>query len=197
MVSLRRVRTSRGLHALAAGSRPARAVAAASAVLALTLSAGACAPAPDEPDAAVARDTAPPWAAPRDAVSYIEAAGLEALSFGHPVVETLKTRLEVAVDDEPVLVPAYIGIDRVRALEAVLHTHADDGVLWVESPTRGTEVTLGQLFDLWGVRLDARCLGDACGGKGPRLEVDGQVRQGDPRAVVLRDGEALRLSARR
>jgi hypothetical protein len=157
----------------------------------------ACAPAPADPAAAVLRTTAPPWDAPRDAVSHIDAAGFARLPFGHPVARTVRADLEVRVDDVAVVVPAFIGIDRVRAVEASLHTHADDGELWLESPDADEEVSLGDFFDLWGVRLDAECLGDACGPGGPTVTVDGRLHEGDPRAVVVRDGEAIVLTARR
>lgn len=166
-------------------------------VLLVVAFAAACAPAPAEPEAAVMRTSGPPWDAPRDAVAHIDAAGFERLPFGHPVARTVRADLTVRVDDEDVAVPAYIGIDRVRGVEASLHTHADDGVLWVESPDDDEQVTLGRFFDLWGVRLDDDCLGDACGAGGPAVTVDGRSHEGDPRALVVRDGEEIVLVARR
>ena len=113
------------------------------------------------PAPAVQRSNPPPWTAPRDAVSYIEAAGLEP----QPVTDNENFRvvnLRITVDGSPVEVPAYIGIDQVRALQAAVHTHDTSGQIWLEG--RGADnVTLGQFFTLWGVRFDDHCLGSVCG----------------------------------
>ena len=67
----------------------------------------------------------------------------------------------IVVDNSKVAVPAYVGIDRLRAQRAVVHTHDTTNQVWLEG--RGVEeVTLGQFFAVWGVRFDGRCLGAAC-----------------------------------
>jgi hypothetical protein len=123
------------------------------------------------PAPAVQRSTPPPWNAPRDAVSYIEAAGLEP----QPVTNNENSRvvnLRITVDGSPVEVPAYVGIDQVRALQAAVHTHDTSGQIWLEGRGAGS-VTLGQFFTLWGVRFDDHCLGSACGEL--VVKVDGAV----------------------
>jgi hypothetical protein len=50
-----------------------------------------------------------------------------------------------------------------------VHTHTADGVVYVEAKTRAERPTLRQFFELWGVRYDAKCLGDACGGVTVRI----------------------------
>src|SRR5699024_1535215 len=115
----------------------------------------ACAPGQETPPPAVMRTTSPPWDAPRDAVANIEAADLLA----EPLDTTTNQRiidLEVVVDGEPVEVPAYIGIDRLRALQAAAHTHKAGGEVWLEG-SEALTVTLGQFFTLWGVRFDHGC----------------------------------------
>jgi hypothetical protein len=142
------------------------------------------------PGAAVQRSSPPPWSAPRDAVSYIEAAGLEP----QPVSTNEKSRivkLRVIVDGTAVEVPAYIGIDRVRSLQAAVHTHDTSGQVWLEG--RGSDqITLAQFFTLWGVRFDDHCLGSACG----RLviKVDGAVTPA-PRAVRLSESDTIEVEA--
>lgn len=130
-------------------------------------------------------------------MSYIDAAGMERLPFGHPTMRTVRSHLEVVVDGEPVTVPAFVGIDRLRAVESALHTHQDDGVLWVESPHADETFTLGDFFDLWGVRLDRTCLGDRCDVDGGPdrivVTVDGDATEGDPRQVELTEGRRIRL----
>ncbi|MET9275724.1 hypothetical protein [Kribbella sp. NPDC003557] len=121
-----------------------------------------CQVGPAAPAAAELRTGAPPWDAPRDAVSYIDKAGFERLplDFSGPSPYTLT--IAVTVDGRPVQVPAGIGVDKLRAEQAAVHTHTTDGQVWVEAKTAAEKPTLAQFFTLWGVRYDAKCLADAC-----------------------------------
>jgi hypothetical protein len=142
------------------------------------------------PGPAVQRSTPPPWDAPRDAVSYIEAAGLEP----QPVSTNENSRvvkLRVTVDGTPVEVPAYVGIDRVRALQAAVHTHDASGQVWLEGRGSG-QITLGQFFALWGVRFDDHCLGAAC--ERLVIKVDGAVTQ-TPGDVLLAESDTIEIAA--
>ena len=63
--------------------------------------------------------------------SYIKAARLEA----QPLNSNGKSQvidLRITFDGTPVKVPAYVGIDRVRALQAAVHTHDSSGQVWLE-----------------------------------------------------------------
>lgn len=148
-------------------------------VLATSLS-GCVAHAPAAP--ASQRATPPPWDAPRDAISYIEASGLrqvrlDATDHQHIVDVT------ITVDGTRVALAPYIGIDRVRAVQAPVHTHDASGEVWLEG--EGTEeVTLGSFFTVWGVRFDDRCLGAACGTV--RVTADGKA-VAQPVSLHLRD----------
>src|SRR5262249_32267224 len=73
-----------------------------------------------------------------------------------------------------------------RVANSPLHTHSASGLIHVESDRRGS-FTLGQFFDEWGVRLDARCVGGYCTGSGGELRVfvDGKRFRGGPRRIVL------------
>jgi hypothetical protein len=145
---------------------------------------------PAAPEPAVIRDTEPPWPAPRDAISYIDNAGLARLPLD--ASDTLHVlTLEVFVLRHQVEVPAYLGIDRLRAVQAPCHTHDAAGTVWLEGPG-GSEVTLGQLFDVWGVRLTSTCLGATCGSV--VVTVDGMVA-GSPRDVRLGDTTVIRVDA--
>ena len=123
---------------------------------------GGCQVGPAPPGPAEIRTGPPPWDAPRDGVSYIDEAGFERLplDFSGPSPYTVK--IAVSVDGSPVQVPAGIGVDRVRAEQAAVHTHTADGLVYVEAKTTAEQPTLRQFFTLWGVRYDAECLGDAC-----------------------------------
>jgi hypothetical protein len=99
----------------------------------------------DQPAAAPAelRTSAPPWDAPRDAISYIKAAGFDPQPLN--LVDNQRVvQVRISVDGRPVEIPAYVGIDRLRAVQAPVHTHDSTGAVWLEG--RNTAgVTLGQL----------------------------------------------------
>lgn len=153
---------------------------AAAATMILITLAGCIQPAPPEP--AQERTTAPPWAAPRDGISYIEAAGLPKLPL-NDTTDPHVIQLTITRNGIPVEVPAHIGTDRVRAWQAPVHTHDASGQVWLEGQGNWS-VTLDQFFMVWGVRFDSRCLGDVCGQI--QVAVDGQpTAQGG--SVVLRD----------
>nr|WP_202886522.1 hypothetical protein [Kribbella sandramycini] len=147
--------------------------------MAAVLLLASCGVGPAKPAAADLRTTAPPWDAPRDAVSYIEKAGFERLplDFSGPSPYTL--RVKVIVDGNPVQVPAGIGVDRIRAEQAAVHTHTTDGLVYVEAKTTSEQPTLAQFFTLWGLKYDEKCLAGAC--KNLKITVDGQPAPWDVR----------------
>ena len=169
------------------GRRSAYAARVAALIVLLVLSGcvNQAAPAP-----AAQRSTPPPWDAPRDAVSYIAAAGLEA----QPLSSNENSHvvdLHISLDGAAVEVPAYVGIDRVRAVQAPVHTHDSTGQLWLEG--RETDgVTLEQFFTVWGVRFNDHCLGSAC--RGLVVTVDGKVSS-SPGDVRLAGSRTIDISA--
>ena len=144
-----------------------------------------------KPDAAPAalRESAPPWDAPRDAISYIRAAQLPELGLGDDSDPWI-LRLEVEVGGAPVEVPAFIGIDRLRAVQAPVHTHEDNGDVWLEGDGN-RDMTLGHLFQLWGVRFDDECLGDRCA---VTVTADGEP-VASPSSLTLRGLKVVTVSA--
>ena len=142
-----------------------------------------------EPSPAIQREVAPPWDAPRDAISYIRAANQPELSLGDDSDQWI-LRLEVVVDGEPVAIPAFIGVDRLRAVQAPVHTHESGGDVWLEGHGN-REATLGDFFTLWGVRFDDQCLGATCGEL--VVEADG-VPMPDPANLVLRGVKHLTVA---
>ena len=56
--------------------------------------------------------------------------------------------------------------------------------------------SLGQFFAVWGVRLDARCIGGRCAGDGKQLRVwvDGEPLEGDPTRIVLADHQEIAIA---
>ena len=147
---------------------------------------------PAEPAPAVIRTTPPPWDAPRDAVSNIAAAGLTA----EPMNSTGGTRhvvtMSIQVDGWEVAIPPYVGMDRLRAQQAAVHTH--DALNQVHLEGRdAASITLGQFFTVWGVRFDGRCLGAACGEV--VVAADGE-RVVDPTALKLAEVSSVTVLAR-
>lgn len=95
--------------------------------------------------------------------------------------------LDVFVHGEEVTVPADVGINAGAGFLASIHTHDDSGLLHIESPA-GRIYSLGQVFDVWGVRFGAGCLGGLCDGDDGevRVFVGGEEVTGrDPRLIQL------------
>jgi hypothetical protein len=142
-----------------------------------------------EPGPAELRTSAPPWDAPRDAISYIKAAGFDPQPLN--LVENQHVvRIRIDIDGRQVVIPGYVGIDRLRAVQAPVHTHDETGAVWLEGKDTA-EVTLGQFFTVWGVRFGDGCIGEICG----RLEVtvDGRLISSDPRGVRLASAAAVEV----
>ncbi len=137
--------------------------------------------------------TAPPWDANTGKLQQrLRAIGLPALTAEGQVVH-IHQHLDLFVGGEKAAVPDDIGIDPDGGFISPLHTHENgDGVLHVESPTQ-ERFSLGQFFGVWGVRLDAKCLGGACAGDGKQLRawVDGVEVKGDPTRIVLAEHQEI------
>jgi len=100
--------------------------------------------------------------------------------------------LDILLNGKPVTVPAGIGINSVARFISPLHTHDVSGVIHVESDVK-RDFTLGQFFDVWGVRFSKSCVGAYCA-KGTdtlRVFVNGKPVSGDPRNLVLREHQEI------
>ncbi len=137
--------------------------------------------------------TPPPWDKnPGKLQQRLRAIGLPALTAEGQVVH-IHQHLELFVDGKEVAVPDDIGIDPNGGFISPLHTHENgDGVLHVESPTE-ERFSLGQFFGVWGVRLDAKCLGGECAGHAKQLRtwVNGLPVDGDPTRIVLAEHQQI------
>lgn len=128
----------------------------------------------------------PPWRAETAQLrARLGATGLQVLTAERQVQHTHQ-HLDLYVDGRPVTIPTDIGINRSAGFLSPVHTHDATGIIRVESPTV-RDFTLGQFFDVWGVRFDARCVGGICDGSGRVLSVflNGQPYTADPRTLVL------------
>lgn len=127
-----------------------------------------------------------PWPANTSTLrGRLDALGLPALPREGTVLH-IHQHLDVFVHGRRVRVPAGIGIEVPEHFISPLHTHDASGIVHVESPSVRT-FTLGDLFGVWGVRLNRRCLGGYCARGADRLHVyaDGRPFTGDPRVLPL------------
>jgi hypothetical protein len=128
-----------------------------------------------------------PWGA-NDGKSLkprLKAIGLAALP-REALIYHIHQRMAVLVNGKAQYLPAGIGIDAKRNFIAELHTHDFSGIIHVEAPKKQT-FTLGQFFDVWGLRFSSTCLGGFCntGSKKVMVWTDGKRVHGDPRKIPL------------
>jgi hypothetical protein len=96
----------------------------------------------------------PPWQANTDALRpRLQAIGLPALSSQGTALH-IHQHLDLYVAGKRVTIPADIGIVQTASgvLFSPIHTHDTSGIIHVESPTV-RPFTLGEFFDVWGVRF--------------------------------------------
>jgi hypothetical protein len=104
--------------------------------------------------------------------------------------------LDIFVHGKPLPVPPGIGIhETAPAFISPVHVHDTQGIIHVESPTVET-FTLGQFFDIWGVRLSATCVGGYCtdGANTLVVYVNGEKYQGDPRHIELASHQEILIA---
>lgn len=128
-------------------------------------------------------------------------------SMGQNVVYHIHQLVTIYVNGEQKRIPAGVGIvgtpseqqlDGGRFLNNTakgcvywLHSHTDDGIIHVESPSRRT-FTLGDFFDVWDQPLSPTQVGPA---RGPVVAfLDGKRFDGNPRDVPLTDDGVIQLS---
>src|SRR5881396_2786681 len=103
-----------------------------------------------------------PWPANTDKLKVrLSALGLPALSAEGTTLH-IHQHLDLYVNGTKQVVPAQIGIlTSPHVVFSPLHTHDTTGIIHVESPTVRS-FTLGEFFDVWGVRFTPTCLGGYC-----------------------------------
>ena len=100
--------------------------------------------------------------------------------------------LDILINGKAMTVPGGIGINPVARFISPLHTHDLSGVIHVESDVV-RDFTLGQFFDVWGVRFSKDCLGGYCarGADTLRVFVNGKAVGADPRNLILREHQEI------
>jgi hypothetical protein len=129
-----------------------------------------------------------PWPANNRALLHarLEAIGLPALKAEGQRLH-IHQHLDIVVRGRGMPVAAGIGIDYNQRFISPLHTHDFTGIMHVESPTI-RKFTLGQWFDVWGLRFSANCLGGYCAKGKERVWVfvNGKRWLGNPRQIALK-----------
>lgn len=106
----------------------------------------------------------------------------------------LHQHLDIFVNGSSVGVPASIGVNGIEGFISPIHTHDGSGIIHIESPTV-QPYTLGQFFDIWGVRLTRDCIGGYCAQEGTPLNVfsNGRPVAGDPRELKLEPHQEIAI----
>lgn len=115
----------------------------------------------------------------------LRAIGLPALG-SEGVASHIHQHLDIFVNGVSVAISAGIGINPSANFISDVHVHDGTGVIHVESPVVQPR-TLGEFFDVWGVRFTKDCIGGYCATASSTLAVydNGALVAGNPRALVL------------
>lgn len=126
-----------------------------------------------------------PWSLPDDTPRRVDLAGMNLGQMG--TAEHYHAHLDIIIDGDPANLLANIGVDRRSGAMAGVHTHSADGIIHVESSTKGQPYTLGQLFTEWDVKLTGDQVGayKADSAKVLGVYVNGKKVSGDPAVIRL------------
>jgi hypothetical protein len=133
--------------------------------------------------------TPPPWEpVSTDLEERITAMGLPGLS---ETIFHIHALLYVYVDGKKVTVPANIGLDAANRVFSPMHTHDTTGIVHMEA-TRPFKFTIGDFFNVWGVKFSDGQLGPYKPGGGNVLQtwVDGK-QVSDPVNYVLKPHDVV------
>ncbi len=117
--------------------------------------------------------------------------GLQALSGGKSALH-IHEHIDIIINGHSVSVPANIGINQIERFMSPIHTHDNSGVIHVESPTM-RDFTLGEFFDVWGVRFTQNCIGSYCDTASSTLAVynNGKKVTNNPRTLILKEHQEI------
>lgn len=135
-----------------------------------------------------------PWPAEIEHLAArLQADGLPALSAEGTVLH-IHQHLDIFIDGTSTPVAPGFGISEAAGFISPIHVHDTTGILHVESPTV-QDFTLGQAFDVWGVKFTADCIGGYCADATKSLKVysNGNLVEGDPRKLVLASHQEIAI----
>jgi hypothetical protein len=106
------------------------------------------------------RETPPPWPAEPQGLEARMAAAKVAKAPTGKAETTFTFRLHVYYKGQAVEIPS--GIGHGSGFVASIHTDDGSGTIHVDRNNGDPELSLGDVFAVWGVRMTANSLGDAC-----------------------------------
>jgi hypothetical protein len=129
---------------------------------------------------------------------------------GEQLVLHVHTHVTIFVNGQARVIPYGVGIPGAEAVQTPqgpfvetgscfywLHTHAEDGILHVESPSLALHFTLGQFFAEWGIPLSSTQVGPAHGNVTVFFASTGekpQLYKGNPANLPLGDHYQIQLN---
>ncbi|MDB5237218.1 MAG: hypothetical protein JWL88_320 [Parcubacteria group bacterium] len=135
-----------------------------------------------------------PWdTATPSLLARLKAIDLPALASEGTVLH-IHQHVDLYINGAKVQIPAEIGVNQAANFISPLHTHDTSGIVHVESNVV-RDFTLGQFFDVWGVRFSQDCIGGYCADATNTLKVyaNGVLVSGDPSAMVLKSHEEIMI----
>jgi hypothetical protein len=106
------------------------------------------------------RRTPPPWPIEADGLEQrMAAANVPKAPTGTPS-QSYTFQLKVYYKGQPATVPA--GIGHGNGFMAAIHTEDSSGTVHVDLPKSAPTIDMSDVFAVWGVRMTANSLGDAC-----------------------------------
>lgn len=151
------------------------------------------------------RTTLAPWGVPltasgaNDVLGGTKFAGLTVVTL-FPI-KHVHSHLDIFINGQTIPIPVNIGIPEQpldpnlgNFYAAPIHTHdfdapAGQGILHAEADEPPFDLTLGNFFDIWEVRLTSSCIGGHCvdANHPLRVYVNGTLFVGDPRKILLNE----------
>ncbi len=106
----------------------------------------------------------------------------------------IHAHLDIFINGERVIVPAEIGIPPSGGITPV-HTHDASGIIHIESPDPYAVYSLGQFFDIWGVKFTNNSIGSYIDNNTDRLNVysDGK-KVANPVNLALKAHEEIAIT---
>ena len=105
--------------------------------------------------------------------------------------------LDITINGSPIQIPSGIGVNETAGYISPIHVHDLTGIIHVESPVV-RDFTLGEFFDIWGVRFTKDCIGAYCATgttNALNIYVNGQSFAGnDPRTLVLAPHQEIAIT---
>jgi hypothetical protein len=128
---------------------------------------------------------------------------------GEKTVTHVHTHLTIFVNGKARIIPYGVGIPGYEAVQTPegpfvetgscfywLHTHAEDGIIHVESPSTSETFTLGQFFAEWGLPLSSTQIGPVTGTQTVFFAAPGKkvgIYKGDPANLPLGDHYQIQI----